>query len=162
MRTPMYAASNLFLSNTFLTTMHRLSPFHSDREILFVFRSSTIRTAPAAAPAAGMFDITTCQSASYSHSPKCFPALLFFVAPPLLVRIRWHTCRRFFILLDSTGAGQHYRRPDEFAPMDVAGWNPLDWERHNILQSGVLRHDHSEYFQQQVDPCAHFRHAGYR
>jgi hypothetical protein len=107
-----------FLSFTVLTTIRRLFPSCSDRLLYFVFRSSTIRTAPAAA---GMCVVTTYQSASYSLSSKCFPALLFFVAPPLLVRIRWHTCRRFFILLDSTGAGQHYRRPDEFAPMDVGG-----------------------------------------
>ena len=49
--------------------------FHSYRYILFVFRSSTIRTAPTAS-AAGMCVIATDQPALYSLSVECIYASL--------------------------------------------------------------------------------------
>ena len=66
--------------------------FHSDRYILFVFPSSTIRTAPAAAPAAGMCGTTTCQSAFDSlflNIPMHFLSLSYeSVCPFLMLRLQ--------------------------------------------------------------------------
>jgi hypothetical protein len=69
----------LFCPTQNLTTIYRHSPFPFRSVHPFRFPSSTIQTAPAAAPAAGMLDITTNQSAFDSLFPKYSYALPFFV-----------------------------------------------------------------------------------